>query len=55
MHAERGLTIEKRTEFCSTLVSKYITVRPETKTSAAAAEDIIEGYKVFLDKKRANP
>ena len=55
MYAERGLAIEKRTEFCSTLVSKYITVRPETETSAAAADDIIEAYKAFLDKKRANP
>ena len=51
IYAERGIAIEKRSEFCKTLAAMYMTVRPVTKTSAAATENIIEAYMVLLGKK----
>lgn len=51
IYAERGRAIERRTELCTTLAGKYITVRPETETAEAAASDIIDGYSAFLGKK----
>ncbi|MDE2848187.1 MAG: hypothetical protein OXO51_15905 [Gemmatimonadota bacterium] len=49
-YLKRKLPIESRSELCKTLAAMYMTVRPETRTSAEAVEDIIEGYAVFLGK-----
>lgn len=49
-YLKREIEIESRSELCKTLAAMYMTVRPETRTAADAATDIIDGYSVFLGK-----
>lgn len=48
IYNERGITIERRSEFCKTLAAMYMTLRPQAPSAAAAVTDIIDAYTVFL-------
>ena len=50
IYRQRQVAIEDRSELCKKLAAMYMTVRPETKTAADAATDIIDAYMVFLGK-----